>query len=128
MDEDLREKRHTRTLDRIAFLQKEQFNVVEMWECQFKLLVYSGVNLDDSEVTPEFTRNNPGPIDMDFILSSIESGKLFGAVEVDIEVPSKWPKGKERECTPTEYFSEMSPIFCTTNIGLMILEIICKIT
>ena len=58
---------------------------------------------------------------MDFILSSIESGKLFGAVEVDIEVPSKWPKGKERECTPTEYFSEMSPFFCTTEIGFEVL-------
>ncbi|XP_033729708.1 uncharacterized protein LOC117318890 [Pecten maximus] len=37
-------------------------------------------------------------------------------VECDIRVPNQWATGFERELSPYEYFSEMAPIFCNTDI------------
>ncbi len=39
-------------------------------------------------------------------------------VECDIEVPETWPAGCEKEMSPREYFSEMSPIFCNTYVKM----------
>ena len=45
------------------------------------------------------------------------NNELFGMVECDISVPKTWAKGFERRMPPSEYFAEMSPIFCTTEVG-----------
>jgi hypothetical protein len=43
--------------------------------------------------------------------------QLFGMVEVDIEVPKQWPSYFDHPTmTPYQYFREMSPLFCTTDI------------
>ena len=117
MKEDLRSKRQIRTTDRIRFLKMEGYNVVEMWECEFKKLTYTEPGLDDCDVIPPFTRKYPGKSNMKQIILAVEEDRLFGAVEVDIEVPDNWGKGMERSSSPWEYFQEMSPLFCTTDIG-----------
>lgn len=45
------------------------------------------------------------------------NGDLFGMVEVDIEVPDQWPSYFHHpSMTPFQYFQEMAPLFCTTDI------------
>ena len=39
---------------------------------------------------PIYYRKHKGSISTSTILKSIENGNLFGMVEVDIEVPTKW--------------------------------------
>ena len=38
-------------------------------------------------------------------------------MEVDIKVPDSWASGYERDMSPAEYFSEMSPIFATSEVS-----------
>ena len=117
MDEILRETRHTRTTDRITYLKKKKYNVIEMWECEFKQLSYTETGFNETDIIPPFTRKNPGKTNMNHILKAVKDEELFGMVEVDIEVPEKWKNGINKNCSPQEYFSEMSPIFCTSNVG-----------
>jgi hypothetical protein len=58
-----------------------------------------------------------GPITEEAILEGVPSGKLFGKVECDIRVPEVWPPGfSHPTMSPYGYFSEMSHLFCTTDI------------
>ena len=41
---------------------------------------------------------------------------LFGMVEEDIEVPQKWEGEFQHKLSPYEYFKEMSPLFCNTDV------------
>jgi hypothetical protein len=51
------------------------------------------------------------------ILNSVLNETLFGMVEVDLQVPDEWPAHFQHPTmTPYEYFSEMSPIFCTSEV------------
>ncbi|KAJ8321637.1 hypothetical protein KUTeg_000108 [Tegillarca granosa] len=50
------------------------------------------------------------------ILKGVQEEKLFGMVEVDIEVPEKWSSDFKHRLSPYEYFQEMSPLFCTTDV------------
>ena len=59
------------------------------------------------------------------IVNAVISEKMFGAVECDIVVPEVWPPivrnrddfhEKFDSKTPMEYFSEMSPLFVTTEV------------
>ena len=38
-------------------------------------------------------------------------------LECSLEVPNTWPLGKERDLSPYDYFAEMSPLFCTSEIS-----------
>ena len=60
----------------------------------------------------------PGTVTESMILKAVECGELFGMLEVDIEVPKSWKSShkSKSELDPTTYFSEMSPLFCTTEI------------
>ena len=51
------------------------------------------------------------------ILDGVLSGSLFGMVEVDISVPDQWTdQFSHPTMTPYQYFQEMSPLFCTTDV------------
>ena len=52
------------------------------------------------------------------ILKAIEKDEIFGIVECDISIPKTWnPKMSQKmKLSPSEYFEEMSPLFCTTNV------------
>ena len=44
-------------------------------------------------------------------------GQLFGMAEVHIRVPEEWPSHfRHRSMSPHQYFQEMSPIFCTSEV------------
>ena len=58
-----------------------------------------------------------GKITEDTILDGVVNGTLFGMVEVDIQVPEQWPTCYQHTTlSPYDYFKEMSPLFCTTDI------------
>lgn len=63
---------------------------------------------------PSMSRRQMSPED---IIVAVMTEKLFGMVECDIRVPDMWPAHfSHPTMTPYEYFSEMSPLFCTTDI------------
>ena len=117
MSEKLFNKRQTRTLDKIAYLKSQNYNVEEMWECHFKKLMYFNPKINHSEIIPPFARKYTGEISQKTILEAVKNDELFGAIEVDIQVPERWMNGESKGCSPKEFFSEMSPFFCTTEIG-----------
>lgn len=51
-----------------------------------------------------------------FILDGVRDGTLLGMVEIYIEVPEKWEGGFQQPLSPYEYFKEMSPLFCNTEV------------
>ncbi|XP_053391895.1 uncharacterized protein LOC128554634 [Mercenaria mercenaria] len=114
-----REDNYQRTLDISAYLRARGNEVIEMWECEFRQ--YCRANPDiytfiDRE-RPSFFQSHKGKTDENQILEAVVKGELFGMVEVDIEVSEQWPwYFKDPRMTPYQYFQEMSPLFCTTDI------------
>ena len=113
---ELIEGRIKRTEKKRKYLEGLGFRVVSIQECTFleqiEPLIY---DIRDSYLPP-FYQQNKGPLSFCGILNGIREETLFGFVECDIEVPDKWPLTKERDMSPKEYFSEMAPLFATTDI------------
>lgn len=54
---------------------------------------------------------------MEDIIVAVMNENLFGMVECDIRVPVRQPTHlRHPTMTSYEYFSEMSPLFCTSDI------------
>ena len=92
-----------------------------MWECQFRNQMHFDTTLkaflkSRLPETPQRAVTEPE------ILAGVQSGGLFGMVEVDIRVPDQWPAHfSNPTMTPYEYFQEMSPLFCTTDVPLEVI-------
>ena len=69
-----------------------------------------------NDMLPEFYMKHPRQIGTKTILAAVESGELTGLVQVDIRVPEVWAPNKKRDMPPQEYFAEMSPIFCNSEV------------
>ena len=67
---------------------------------------------------PKFFKKYKKTLTEKEILEAVKQDELFGMVEVDIAVPEEWEQGFQQpdNLDPYDYFSEMSPIFCTTDI------------
>ncbi len=117
LKEEERSLRWDRHLEKMKFL-KSKHNLVIIFECEFM----KQLSMDKDMMTyvrsrrPEFFQKHKGPVTMKTILEAVEKDKLFGMLEVSLMVPDTWPSGKERDETPYEYFHDMSPIFCTTEV------------
>ena len=109
-----------RTQERENFIREQGFEVISMWECQFLSEMESCQELTEfsQRFFPEFYRSHPGSVKPEAILDAVKSGKFFGLVEVDIEVPETWPDHFQREIDPRSYYSEMCPLFCTVNVKI----------
>ena len=105
-----------KTKQTTAFLKRDH-HVVEMWECDFRKYCRQNPAIYDfiDTMRPGFFQKHRGKITENSILNGVVKGKLFGIVEVDIEVPQHWPC-YFKHSTPFQYFREMSPLFCTTEI------------
>ena len=113
-----RSQKYQKTQETTAYLKREH-DVIEIWECQFREYcqqhpeIYNFIN----SMRPGFFQTHKGKITSDAILEGVDSGVLFGMVEVDIEVPQQWPPYFQHPTmTPYQYFQEMSPLFCSTEI------------
>ena len=103
------------------FLKQENYEVIEMYECEFYQLIKQDRDLKDfiDAQKPPFYKKNPGEVDEEDILEAVKAGDLFGMVEVDISVPESWDEVSCRPKTflsPKEYFHEMTPLFGNAEI------------
>lgn len=113
-----RAQKYGKTQETTTYLKREH-HVVEMWECEFGQYcskhpqIYAFID----SMRPGIFRDHKGKITENHILEGVITENLFGMVEVDIEVPSQWPwYFQSPTLTPYEYFREMSPLFCSTDI------------
>ena len=68
---------------------------------------------------PGFFRNHKGKVTENDVLEAVVDGGLFGMVELDIHVPETWSSCFEHQkMSPYDYFKEMSPLFCSTDIPI----------
>ena len=117
-----RQARFDRTKSIIAFIESQGFEVVEMWECEFNRLCRRNKALSKMvhDQRPEFFQKHSYKerVTEKQILDAVLRDELFGFVQCDLNVPERWGKGFEKfsKLTPYEYFKEMSPIFCTSEV------------
>ena len=117
-----RQAKYDKTVKTTAFIRRQGYQVVEMWEYHFRSDI-----LRDSKLNPFVdSRKLPTPrrsITENEILEGVVSERLFGMVECDIRVPDEWPTYfRQPSMTPYQCFEEMSPLLCTTDVPF---EIIC---
>ena len=97
-------------------IEGQGYKVIEKWECRFR----NDIKRDSKLKTFSDARKPPTPkrgITENEILEAVANGRLFGMVECDIRVPDEWPSYfRHPTMTPYQYFEEMSPLFCTTDV------------
>ncbi len=119
-DPELMKERAKRTEEKHDFYRKQGYDLIVKRECTFLNEIKSNPQLrehiDDSR--PTFYQKNKGEVSEEQILEAVKNNDLFGAIECDIQIPDKWTgeKAKTMELTPYDYFSEMSPLFLTTDV------------
>ncbi|KAJ8319270.1 hypothetical protein KUTeg_004361 [Tegillarca granosa] len=97
------------------FRPQQGYTVVEMWECDFKEYRRCHPKIEEfiTESRPTFYQKHKREVTEHQILEA----EFFGALEVDIEVPEKWLTYLSHPTmSPYQYFQEMSPLFCTTDV------------
>lgn len=90
------------------YIRDEGYNLVEMWECEWRRMKRSNRNIQNF-LKFEFERplDSYSNLTSKQILTCVLNGSLFGVVECDIEVPHAMK----------EKFSEMCPIFKNVEIS-----------
>ena len=114
-----RERRLNRTLDCEMYFKNEGYSVKSIWECEYFKVLSKNKSLQQFSRSryPNFYQNHKGPVTFTQLMKSIKNDDLFGIVECDISVPESWGSIKPlTELPPLEYFQEMSPLFCTTEV------------
>ena len=90
------------------YIKSKGYRVVEMWECDWRLLKRTNRELQRFIATEvRRTLDKVKIMSPEQILSEVRNERLFGCVEVDIRVPDHLK----------EKFSEMCPIFKNTEIS-----------
>jgi len=97
-----------RTQDRNNYYKSLGYNLCTIWECEFRKNIKSNPELKQfiHSQRPNFFQKNKKSLTQQDIIDGVKSDELFGVLEVDIEVPQHL----------YDKFSEMSPLFCTTDI------------
>ena len=120
---DLMKQRWERKLRRRQFIEKKGYQFIEIWECEWITLKREEPDIQkflEARNHSIFKQTQPTT---EQLMDAVISENLFGALEVDIRVPSQWldivrnrPDFVKRfaQHSPYEYFSEMSPLFCST--------------
>ena len=86
------------------YIKEKGYNVVEMWECEWWNL-YKTTTCVKEHLRESFPYERPPREET--LLEQIKSGKLFGYVQCDVEVPEELKKK----------FANSPPIFKNTNVG-----------
>ena len=74
---------------RKQYIKEKGYNVVEMWECEWWNL-YKTTNCVKQLLRESFPYKSP--LREESLLEQLRSGKLFGYVQCDIEVPEELKK------------------------------------
>ena len=108
------------------YLLDNGYTVIEMKECWYKRNIEKNVaHIQQRYLPPLFSRFR-GKMSETNIVDMLVKDQFFGMVECDISVPEQWVMpGDDRrniqfehDLSPKEYFSEMPPIFCTTDVHI----------
>ena len=86
------------------YIKEKGYNVVEMWECEWWNM-YKTTTCVKEHLRKSFPYKRP--LREKTLLEQIKSGKLFGYVQCDIEVPEELKKK----------FANSPSIFKNTNVG-----------
>ena len=115
---EMQKRKRKATLEREKYIRKRKIELNVIYECEFAQLKKDNPEIRNSinDMFPQFYLKYPRPVSTKTILDNVENGTLTGFVQVDIRVPEKWSKGKERDVSPYDYFSEMAPIFCNSEV------------
>ena len=105
-EEDIERGNKKREMDQMRkqYIKEKGVNVVEMWECEWWNL-YKATTCVKKHLRESFSYKRP--LREESLLEQIRSGKLFGYVQCDIEVPEELK----------EKFANFPPIFKNTNVG-----------
>ena len=105
-DEDIERGNKKREMDQMRkqYIKEKGYNIVEMWECEWWNL-YKTTTCVKEHLRESFPYKRP--LREESLLEQIRSGKLFGYVQCDIEVPEEFK----------EKFANFPPIFKNTNVG-----------
>ena len=119
--DDQRETKYENTMKRLEFLKQQGFKVITIWECEYRQQLRENEEMRAfvRNGLPQFYRKHPYSVTHEKIMDGVRNNDLFGFVEVDIEVPDSWQDVNYKPNThlsPYEYFSEMCPLFLTTEI------------
>jgi hypothetical protein len=113
---EIRQSKYDKTVKTTSLIQAQRYKVVEKWEYHFR----NEIRRNDKLKTFYDSKKPPTPqrsVTENEILEDVASGRLFGMVQCDFRVPDKWPSYFQHlTMTPYEYFEEMSPLFCTTDV------------
>jgi hypothetical protein len=116
-----RQAKYDKTVKTTALIRRQGYQVVEMWEYHFRSDILRDSKLNafvDSRKLPTPRRS----ITENEILEGVVSGRLFGVVECDIRVLDEWPTYfRHPSMTPYQYFEEISPLLCTTDVPFEII-------
>ena len=106
LTEDIERGNKKREMDQMRkqYIKEKGYNVVQMWECEWWNL-YKPTTCVKEHLRESFPYKRP--LREENLLEQIRSGKLFGYVQCDIEVPEELKKK----------FASFPPIFKNTNVG-----------
>ena len=115
------EKARRRTQEKRQYLEDQGYTLIEMKECVFKKNIFKHTEVIQRKYVPQFYASWRGKMTRYDILNNVYLDRLFGMVECDITVPDDWSSdelglGFSDDLLPEEYFSDMPPIFCTTDV------------
>ncbi len=105
-------------MKRQEFISANCKSLKVIWECEYLELKKRESTLQTMEnmMRPDFYNMHKGAVTMEEIKSGIINGEYYGFLECDISTPDQWNDGFEKEMGPYDYFSEMSPLFCTVDV------------
>lgn len=90
-----------------TYIRNEGFNVVAMWQCEWKSEQSNNVLIREFLKKARLPHHTKKTMTQQEVLRLIRDGSLFGLVECDIHVPPAL----------LEHFEEMPPIFKNTDIS-----------
>lgn len=113
-----RADKYKNTLRTNQYIQERGYKLNQIWECEFRNLKTSSKSLQNliNKKSPPFFRHYKRKVSESEILEAVYDGRLFGMIEVDICVPDEWPSHFQSQLQPYDYFEEMAPLFCTSDI------------
>ena len=105
-EEDIERGNEKREMDQMRkqYIKEKGYNVVEMWECE-RWNLYKTTTCVKEHLRESFPYKRT--LREESLLEQIRSGKLFGYVQCDTEVPEALK----------EKFANFPPIFKNTNVG-----------
>ena len=90
------------------FLLSQVHKYISIQECEFIRNIKRKCSKIYEKYLPSYYRSHKGALSVKNIISDIKKGKLFGVVEVDIQV----------EKDKLKYFQEFPPFFATCNVHM----------